>query len=220
MFLANHFFVGYSSGFLYFWEAPVKLSMTMSTPQTPFTKNFGLSVQAFEDLLQGLSAGDESLFEKVFLSQFEPAMAFLKLKYNASQTDAYDTVMWSLLRFRQLLLEGRITYGNMEAYFLRIVVTKYLQDKNQYKETPSDSLPEDIPLDTDDDLDEESVTLLAQAWNKLGELCRKLLKGFYYDRKDLKTLTVMLEDSSEANTRQRKVRCIKELRKLFFELEA
>ncbi len=67
--------------------------------------------------------------------------------------------------------------------------------------------------------DEESLTHLATAWKKLGDLCRQLLQGFYYDKVDLKTLTVMLADSSEANTRKRKERCIKELRKHFFELE-
>jgi len=191
----------------------------MSSPTTPFTKNFGLSEQAFAELLQALRQGDEQLFEQVFVSYFEPCMAFLKLKYKAGHSNAYDATMWSLLHFRQLLVDGKVAYGNLEAYFLRMAISRYLKEQGANKEIPTEFLPELTNATEESMADAETLDILAKAWNKLGELCQKLLKGFYYDKTDLKTLTILLSDSSESNTRKRKERCIKELRKHFFELE-
>lgn len=195
------------------------MSITMSSTPDTFNKNFGLTEQAFNNLLEALRKGNEQLFEQVFLTHFERCMSFLKMKYGAEHADAYDTVMWSLLRFRQILVDGKVVYGNLEAYFLRIAVTRYLKDLNAGKEITTEHIPEMALLSDEEAADEETLDMLAKAWSKLGELCQKLLKGFYYDSTDLKSMTVLLGDSSEANTRKRKERCIKELRKYFFELE-
>lgn len=191
----------------------------MSTTPDSSNKNFGLPEPTFNSLQEALRKGDQQLFEQVFLTHFERCTSFLKSKYGADHANAYDAVMWSLLRFRQLLADGKVKYGNLEAYFLRIAVTRYLKDQNAGKEISAEYLPEFVGLTDDEAADEETLTVLAKAWSKMGELCQKLLKGFYYDGTDLKTMTVLLGDSSEANTRKRKERCIKELRKHFFELE-
>lgn len=188
-----------------------------STPD-PTHHNFGLTEQEFSRLQETLRLGDEQLFEQVFLAHFERCLSFLQSKYKAEYANAYDTTMWSMLRFRQMLAEGKLNYGNLEAYLLRIAVTKYLKDQHSNKEIAMEQLPE-LQLHQEDVADEETLALLAHAWAKLGALCQQLLKGVYYDGTDLKTMTVILGDSSEANTRKRKERCIKELRKYFLALE-
>lgn len=191
----------------------------MSAVPTPSNKNFGLSEETFRQLQEAMKQGDQRLFEQIFLSHFERCRSLLVIKYGARQSDAYDVVMWSLVQFRHLLSEGKVAYGNLEAYFMRIAVSKYLRDQNSEKEIPTEALPEELELPKTQLEDEETLVILAKAWSHLGDLCRKLLKGFYYDKLDLKAITVLIGDSSEANTRQRKVRCIKELRRIFFELE-
>ncbi|MDZ4679957.1 MAG: hypothetical protein SH848_15450 [Saprospiraceae bacterium] len=191
----------------------------MSARPTPVNKNFGLSEAEFKRLQDALKQGNQQLFEQIFLSHFERCRSLLVVKYGARQNDAYDVVMWSLVQFRHLLLAGKVAYGNLEAYFMRIAVSKYLRDQNSGKEIPTETLPEELDFPTHYLEDEETLAVLAKAWSKLGDICRKLLQGFYYDKLDLRSITALIGDSSEANTRQRKVRCIKELRKLFFELE-
>jgi len=191
----------------------------MSAGSPPLNKNFGLSETTFKQMQEALKQGDQQLFEQIFLSHFERCRSLLMSKYNARHNDAYDVVMWSLIQFRHLLMEEKVVYGNLEAYFMRIAVSKYLKDHNSGKEIPTEKLPEGLDLTPDYAEDEETLAILAKAWSKLGAMCRKLLQGFYYEKLDLKSITVLIGDSSEANTRQRKVRCIKELRKIFFEMD-
>lgn len=193
----------------------------MSSTPDSVHHNFGLTEREFIELQEKIRQGDEQLFERVFLTHFEYCMNYLKSRYKAGHAYAYDTVMWSMLRFRLKLLEGKLEYGNLQAYLLRIAIAQYQKDQGNSKEVFIEIFPE-MPVSYEaeaDPADEETLAQLARAWDKLGDLCRQLLQGFYYDKIDLRTLTAQLADSSEANTRKRKERCIKELRKHFFELE-
>jgi len=178
-------------------------------------RNFGLTQTQFDDLTLRLRQGDESLFETLFVNHFKDCLNILIRKYGAPQDEAYDCVMWAMLQMRKLLLEDRVEYGNLESYMTRIAVNKYLKKQERNREFPTDILPEGL-MDQEEFDDGESLKILDRAWGKMGEKCQALLKGFYYDKIELKHLTLRLGDSSEANTRKRKERCLLELRNLFF----
>lgn len=136
-------------------------------------------------------------------------------KYQAPHEEAYDSVMWAMLRMRQLLLEGKVEYGNLESYMIRMSVNDFLKKKDRNREFATETLPE--PVASHDNHDNaETMAILDKAWQKMGDKCQELLKGFYYDKVELKKLTAMLGDTSEANTRKKKERCLIELRALFF----
>lgn len=181
--------------------------------------NFGLTLTDFEAMTESLQLGDEKLFETLFLSRFEACMGVLKHKYNAPHHEAYDAVMWAMLRMRQLLMENKVVYGNLEAYLMRMAVNKYLKDQERNREYPTEFLPEGM-LDGAEEVEPETLEILERAWAAMGDKCREILKAFYYDKIELKKLTQIMGDSSEANTRKRKERCLNELRKLFFNLYA
>ncbi len=180
------------------------------------TKNLDLSEADFNELLTQLQQGNELLFEKLFINFFKRNLEILKRKYQAEQEDAYDCVMWAMLRMRQMLIENKVTYGNLDNYFTRIAVTRYIKSQTRKKEFATETVPE-LGIGEDQFVDQETLDILNKAWNRLGEKCRELLKGFYYDKIELKQLTELLHDSSPANTRKRKERCLKKLQQLFFE---
>ena len=184
--------------------------ITLST-----NRNFGLTEPQFDDLTERLRQGDETLFETFFLSHYKSCMNILIRKYQAPQEEAYDATMWAMLRMRQMLLEGTLIYGNLESYIIRMGVNHYLKRLERNREFPTEILPDNI-LDQEEWCDTESLSILDRAWQKMGEKCQDLLKRFYYDKTELKQLTVFLGDSSEANTRKKKERCLIELRTLFF----
>lgn len=185
-----------------------------STPDSPH-QNFGLTQAEFADLLEKLRQGDQELFKQVFLSQFNYYKKYLKTKFKAQDCDAHDAVMDAMLRFRQLLIDGKLRYDNLQGFLLMIVKTIYLKNFTNNRELPTDEFVELMAWLGTETYSEDDFRSLERAWEKLGDLCRQLLKGFYYNRTDLKTLTVLMNDSSEANTRKRKQRCIEELRKHF-----
>lgn len=181
-------------------------------------KNFGLTQAEFDVLLEKLKKGDNELFQKIFLAQFDHHKKFLKTKFKAQDCDAHDAVMEALLRFRQLLIDGKLRYDNLKGFLLMIVKSVYLKNFTNNRELPTDEFVDVVSWLETEPFDEESLNSLENAWKKLEDLCQQLLKGFYYDRTDLRTLTVQLNVSSEANTRKQKERCIKKLRLHFFNL--
>ena len=188
----------------------------------PSAQNFGLTQAQFEAMLGALQKGDEALFERVFLGQFETVVARLKKTFHAPHADAYDSAMWALLRFREYLVGGKIAYGNLESYFQRIATNHFLKKQERNREfSDHGQLPLTLP-DADDFLEkqfsQEEIDLLDQAWAMLCTRCKAILQGFYYDNLDHKTITALIGDTNEATTRQRKRRCIEELRGYFFKL--
>ena len=180
-------------------------------------KNLDLAEESFNELVRQLQRGNELLFERLFTSFFKRNLEILKRNYQAQHEDAYDSVMWAMLRMRQLLIENKVAYGNLDNYFTRMAVTRYIKSQTRKKEFATEKLPE-LNIGEEHFADKETLAVLNKAWAKLGPACSQLLKGFYYDKIELKQLTEMFHDSSHANTRKRKERCLKKLRQLFFDL--
>jgi DNA-directed RNA polymerase specialized sigma24 family protein len=178
-------------------------------------RNFGLTQDQFDLMVEQLGRGDEALFETIFVQHFSACLNGLKKKYRAPHEDAYDSSMWAMLRVRELLAEKKIGFNNLESYIFRMAANHYLKKLTRNREMTVENLP-DVAEHDEPAFDEETMGILEKSWSKLGEKCQLLLKGFYYDRIELKHLTQLLGDSSEANTRKRKERCMLELRKLFF----
>jgi len=68
-------------------------------------------------MVEQLRAGDEGLYELIFLDHFHICLNLLKNKYQASHQDAYDATMNTMLIFCRRLKQGRIEYGNLRYLF-------------------------------------------------------------------------------------------------------
>lgn len=185
------------------------------------TKNFGLTEHKFEVLLESLKKGDETMFEAVFLSHYEKCMNYIILSHQASRENAYDATMWTLIQFRKRLIEGKINYGNMNFYFTKMAVNKYFSivKKGRIFKFSNDKDFSDIPDTEEDNEHEHLFVLMEKAWEEMCVDCKEILRKFYYDKMQLKEISKLINDSSEANTRKKKERCIKKLRSFFFEIK-
>ncbi len=195
------------------WEIIHKFTPTeLSKARKSMEKNFGLTEQSFEELLQSLREGEDTLYEQLFLSHFEDCMHFLQRQYRASYEDAYDATMETMLEFMKRLQAGKVTYGNLRFLFTQMAGQVYL--KWIKKERNKTSL-EGIDLgEAPETFDEETMQLLHRAWEGLCDNCQKLLKQFYYDGVALKAIANSLEKSPAA-LRKQKQRCVEKLRGLF-----
>ncbi len=181
------------------------------------SKNFGLSRSAFQELLKALKAGDDDLYQQVFLAHFEDCLRFLKRQYNASHEDAYDASMDGLVAFCDLLKKGRIQYGNLRFLFTQMAGQLYLKkrkDDNRLLELTSEW---DVADEPDEDLPPGALDTFNQAWPQLGKDCQQLLKSFFYDQRKLKEIATQLE-KNEATVRKQKQRCVTKLQEIFQDL--
>ena len=178
-------------------------------------KNFGLSEDAFKEMVTNLQAGDEQLFEQVFLSHFKSCVVLIKKKFKAPHQDAYDATMNAMLAFCRNLKAGKVEYGNLRYLFTQMATHNYLKwvkRQSKTEEFTQFDLSEELPR-----FDQESYELLGQAFAKLGEGCRDLLNAFYYNENSLQQISEKTSRSYAA-IRKQKQRCIEKLRSFFIEL--
>lgn len=180
-------------------------------------KNFGLTPEAFDLLLHKLKARDETLFQTIFLAHFEDCMNYLKSRFSLQHERAYDITMDTLLIFRRRLLEGKIRYGNIRFLFTRMASQLYLKEIN--RQLPKEEMSEIQAMldETEEPIDEESLGLLRQAWEKLCETCQNLLRRFYYHQATLKEIAEEQQKNAAA-LRKQKQRCVEKLRLHFKQL--
>lgn len=180
-------------------------------------KNFGLSAEEFAELLYSLREGDNRLYERIFLRHFEECRYYLCIYDGATPEEAYDIVMEVMLRFHDLLLAGKVKYGNLRYLFTLMAHQDYARAKkggNYLRELS----PEFQELSEEKvDFSEEEYDILYRAFRSLGRNCRKLLEAFYFTRQNLKQVA---EDEGRSATavRKQKSRCMAKLRQNFHHL--
>ena len=192
-------------------DKPLIAEAPRQSANSKLSKNFGLSEAQFVEVLYKLKQGDETLFERVFLAQFEDCMRYLMNRHKISRSVAYDASMEALLKFRKRLLAGKITYGNMRYLFTRMA-SQFLIEAAKHPTTMLSELeetPEEVAS-----LDKEILDALDRAWAQLCQECRKILGDFYYQKIALKTIATN-SGKSEAAIRKQKQRCLEKLRKHF-----
>ena len=183
-------------------------------------QNFGLKFSDFNEMLNSLQQGDEKLFEHVFVKHFSDCRSYLMRECAAQADDAYDITVETIISFRKRLIEGKIEYGNLRFYFTKMAKDSYLKFLEKNKRTPvsefvlTEADREEEPTEAFDD---DQMHALDNAWGKLNEDCRKLLRSHVYDGLQLKQVAQLLNEN-EANIRKRKERCMDKLKSSFFDV--
>jgi RNA polymerase sigma factor (sigma-70 family) len=183
-------------------------------------QNFGLRYNEFTELVDMLKNGNETLFERVFVKHFPDCRSYLMRECSATADDAYDITVETIIAFRQKLFEGKIDYGNLRFYFTKMAKDSYLKLVEKNKRTPvsefvlTEADREDEPTQ---DFDDEQLEALDNAFSKLGDDCKNLLRSHVYEGFQLKQVAQQLGEN-EANIRKRKERCMDRLKTSFFEV--
>ncbi|MCI5080110.1 MAG: sigma-70 family RNA polymerase sigma factor [Saprospiraceae bacterium] len=190
--------------------------MNLKVPKAK-KQNFGLTEADFKNLLSNMQSGDNTLFEEIFLSQFEETVQYISRKYQAEWQDAYDATMDGMLKFHQRLLDGKIAYGNLRFLFTQVAGQMYLDKLRKHKN--KDSLEDSFEKSSEEEenIDPEVMEELNKAWDQMCPDCQRVLKAFYYDGISLNDLAEQLEKSPAA-TRKQKQRCMDKLRDFYLRI--
>ena len=79
--------------------------------------------------LQRLQAGDDAVLEKLYTDNYGYVTGVLVYKYQAGLAEAQDVYADSVLRFREQVQKGGLTFGNLRAYLTRIAVNLCLEQR-------------------------------------------------------------------------------------------
>ncbi len=188
---------------------------TIGEKAKPGDKNFGLTPEAFEQLVEQLRQGNYDFYEQVFLTQFNSCVDYVKFRCKTSHTEAYDATMDAMLTLCRKMKEGKVGYGNLRYLFTRMACQHYIQSarrQNIFEELEGVEKP-----DEPSDLQQEDIKMMWQAWEYLGKPCQRVLRSFYFDKATLKSIAEK-EQRSEAALRKQKQRCLETLRGFFLQL--
>ncbi len=186
--------------------------------------------EAFQRMAQELKAGNNQTLDTVFKKHYGYCVAWLQQKYQCEQPDAEDIFMDALLVFRAEVIKERVSNRNIRGYLITVAKNIYLSRMRQQKVISVDAV--EFSFGREDGLyDEEFNPLLKaeaaaelneqqrqqqaayrEAWKKLGEPCKKLLKGFYIDKIKLKDLQGELGYKTYDTIKSMRRRCFNQLR--------
>ena len=178
-------------------------------------RNFGLTPDAFEELVRRLQQGDQQLFKTIFLAHFEECQLYLRRQKQISAELAYDLTMDAMLLFRRKLVDGKIKYGNMRFLFTQMANQLFLKSlRGKPHMTTLNGLEyfeEEVSP-----FQKEEMAAFNKAWSKLCEECSGLLKKLYYSKASSQEIAVESQKTA-ASIRKKKQRCVEKLRSYFAE---
>lgn len=197
-----------------------------------------MTQEAFSQLAASIQAGNNEALDSVYRLYFRYCTGWLQKKYNCTQADAEDIFMDTLLVFRQEVIKGKVSNKNVKGYLIVVAKNIYLNrlrknktlsvDAVEYTFTESENweheeydplLKAEKASFLEED-DRQNILALRQAWQKMGEACRKLLEGFYLDQLKLKDLQSTLGYGSYDSIKTMRRRCFNQLKKKALEQKA
>ncbi len=181
-----------------------------------------MDILSDEAVVRGLQSSTESELNRTMRYLYErmyESVRRLVLKNNGSEGEVPDVFQDGLIVLYKLALQKKINEETkVEGYLYSICRNLWLKELKKKKRSTEltdemSAIPvEDagIKLFVSDKQKSIFETLLSQ----LGKDCKQLLNYFYFDRKTMKEIVVLMKMTSEQVAKNKKSKCMKKLREL------
>ena len=179
--------------------------------------------QADTTLFESIRGGRHDLIDQLYLQHRAAFVTYAQRQLYATEEDAADCFQDAIIAFYKNIVSGRLTELTCSIRTYLFSIGKrlvYRRNKKRQREQPTDH---EAGINPADELDwslidrfeaEHDRTRLLAALNQLGDPCRHLLTLYYYHHYPIESITTTLNLPSAGATRIKKMRCLKELKKL------
>ena len=173
------------------------------------------------ELLQSLQSGDEKALKLVYRQHYQTIMNMV-LNNGGSLQEAKDVYQEALIIFYEKLKDDDFELNCSIKTFIysvsRRLWLKQLQRKSKYTDDLSDA-DEFIQIESEDmEQKEDQYHAMQVALEGLGEPCRSILKDFYINNQSMDDITEKFGYTNADNAKNQKYKCLKRLKKTFFEV--
>ncbi|MBC3759266.1 sigma-70 family RNA polymerase sigma factor [Hyunsoonleella sp. SJ7] len=175
-----------------------------------------------QQLIQSIKANDESSLKQLYKDNFYKTEQYI-LNNSGSIEEAKDIFQEAFVTVWENVQDNKFVPKNQSAlngYLYSIAKNKWLNHLNSARYRKTNSYDNNMHVLNDESIEmniepenNDNLNLIANAFNNLGEACKKLLSAFYYDNKSLKDIAKVFE-ITEASARNKKYRCTEKLRSL------
>ncbi len=173
-----------------------------------------------DELIIALRSGDEQALRQVYRAHY--TMVVNMVTNNAgSLQEAKDVYQETIIVFYEnIRREGFELNCRLKTYLYSVarrIWLKQLERKKKFNGRIEDS-DEFVELGMDEESRrEEQFAAMHVALESLGEPCRSILKDFYLNKQSMDEITLKFGYTNTDNTKNQKYKCLKRLKKLFFD---
>lgn len=170
-----------------------------------------------EDLISGLDRTDLSVPVKALYEMFfRDIVEFVQIK-GGSEEDGADIFQEAIVILIEEIREGKFRgdskiktflYGIARNLWLMELRTKERRKKREENYMYAEPLVEEAKISG------RESGALEKLFSEIGDVCKKILIGFYYDNKSMKMLLNEFDFKNEQVLRNRKNLCMKKLKEL------
>ena len=174
-------------------------------------------------LFEEIKGGRHELLDQLYLQHRVAFVTYAQRQLYATEEDAADCFQDAVIAFYKNIVSGRLEELTCSIRTYLFSIGKrlvYRRNHQRQREQPTDH---EAGINPADELDwslidrfenEHQRAVLQQAMQRLEEPCRKLLTLYYYHRYPIESIMNALDLPSPGATRIKKMRCLKELKKL------
>ena len=177
-----------------------------------------------KQLIKAIQVNDERILRMLYNDNFHKTKSYI-LANSGSIDEAKDFFQEAFVTVWENVQDNKFVPKNQSAlngYLYTIAKNKWLNHLNsaRYRKTNSyenhvETLKDKNTIENDifKDENDNNIDEVANAFEILGDACKKLLTVFYYDNKSLRDISKLF-NVTEASARNKKYRCIEKLRTL------
>jgi len=148
-------------------------------------KNFGLSEEEFQSLIEQLCKGNERLIDLIYVKHVKNCIIHLMQRRGSPYEEAYDCAIDAIIELQEDLVNNKLVYGNLESYFTNRASRIYYK-RTQIVRTQAFVDMQGIDMDEADKVDTQLIEselneLVAKAIKKLCPECESILKWHYFE---------------------------------------
>jgi RNA polymerase sigma factor (sigma-70 family) len=172
-----------------------------------------------EEHITLLRRKDEQALKAVY-RQYYPAITNMVVNNGGSLAEAKDVYQEAVIILYEKLQDENFELNCRIKTFLysvsRNIWLKELKTRNRYSGSLVDSEAH-IELNREEvNRVEDQYQAMNEALNALGEPCATILKDFYINKSSMEAITEKFGYTNADNTKNQKYKCLKRLKKLFF----
>lgn len=175
-------------------------------------------------IIDRIRMGGQSELGMVYEEYRSEFIQWITKEFNCSSDDSKDIYQLSILIFYDNVKSGKLEHlvSSIKTYLFGI--GKNVAKENMRKarrNTPINQekwLKEYLVDEPDNTVEEEVFGTAKKALEKLGQPCQQLIELFYYEKKNMDQISVLMNYKNPETAKNQKCKCMARLRKLF-ELE-
>lgn len=174
-------------------------------------------------ILEKIRNGDKSQLGAIYKAYQSEFIGWLTNQYNCSHEDARDAYQFAIIALYDNIQNNKLNELNssLKTYLFAIGKHKILEGHKasvRFVEKEEESI-KNIPEVNrwEEELHEESLQLVEECLEKLGEPCKTLLELYYFHNMSMDEIAQKMSYRNRQTSKNLKYKCINRLRRIYME---